>query len=63
MVANINPLDYVAIQNTLARYCLALDGKDFELLKQVFTADVDAIYPFGGQIKGVEKVAAAIKKR
>ena len=63
MVANINPLDYVAIQNTLARYCLALDTKDFDLLKQVFTEDVDTFYPFRGPIKGVENVAAAIKKR
>ncbi|KAK4544073.1 hypothetical protein LTR36_004571 [Oleoguttula mirabilis] len=59
-----NPLDYFAIQNTISRYCFALDSKDFDLLKQVFTEDVDSIYPFGrGQIQGVQNVAAAIKKR
>ena len=64
MAATINPLDYISIQNTIARYCLALDSKDFDLLKQVFTEDVDAIYPFRNQqIKGVQNVADAIKKR
>ncbi|KAF2719497.1 hypothetical protein K431DRAFT_251055 [Polychaeton citri CBS 116435] len=58
-----NPLDYFAIQNTISRYCIALDTKDFELLKQVFIDDVDTQYPFGGNIVGVESVAAAIKKR
>ena len=58
-----NPLDYVAIQNTLARYCIALDTKDFDLLRQVFTKDVDTIYPFRGPIKGVDAVADAIKER
>lgn len=58
-----NPLDYFAIQNTISRYCFALDTKDFDLLNQVFTQDVDSVYPFGGQIKGVQNVGAAIKKR
>ncbi|KAK5117901.1 hypothetical protein LTR85_008675 [Meristemomyces frigidus] len=58
-----NPLDYFAIQNTISRYCFALDTQDWELLKQVFTEDVDSVYPFGGSIKGVQNVAAAIKKR
>ncbi|KAK5129411.1 hypothetical protein LTR08_003267 [Meristemomyces frigidus] len=58
-----NPLDYPAISNTLARYCLALDTKDFALLHRVFTPDVHAIYPFGGHIQGVQPVADAIQKR
>ena len=58
-----NPLDYITIQNTLSRYCIALDTKDFNLLKQVFTEDCDTVYPFGGQIKGVQKVADAIQNR
>ncbi|KAK3114109.1 hypothetical protein LTR53_007894 [Teratosphaeriaceae sp. CCFEE 6253] len=58
-----NAIDYFAIQNTISRYCLALDTKDFELLKQVFTPDVDTIYPFGGQRKGVQSVADAIQNR
>ena len=58
-----NAIDYFAIQNCISRYCLALDTKDFELLKQVFTPDVDTVYPFGGQRKGVQSVADAIQKR
>ncbi|GAB7356846.1 hypothetical protein MBLNU459_g7719t2 [Dothideomycetes sp. NU459] len=39
---------YEAIRNTLARYCIALDRKDFTMLEKVFVKDVDAKYPFGG---------------
>lgn len=56
-------MDYIAIQNTISTYCFALDNKDFESLRQVFTEDVDTIYPFRGTIKGVQEVADAIKKR
>lgn len=58
-----NQFDRFAIQHTLARYCFALDNKDFDLLKEVFTAEVDTVYPFKGTIKGVNNVADAIKKR
>lgn len=58
-----NPSDYRAIQNTIAKYCFALDNKDFDSLEQVFTEDVDTIYPFRGTIKGVREVALAIKQR
>ncbi|KAK5167121.1 uncharacterized protein LTR77_007851 [Saxophila tyrrhenica] len=59
----VNPIDYIAIQNTIAKYCFALDEKNFDGLKDVFTEDVDTIYPFRGTIKGVATVADAIKKR
>lgn len=62
-MATPNAVDYVAIRNTIARYCIALDTKDFDLLKQVFTPDVDSKYPFKGSIKGVQNVADAIQKR
>lgn len=62
-MAQTNPIDYFAIRNTIAKYCVALDTQDWQLLRQVFTEDVDANYPFGGQIKGVQKVADAIKNR
>lgn len=55
--------DHEAIRNTLARYCVALDKKDFSLLETVFVADVDARYPFGGGIRGVKALADAITKR
>ncbi|KXT01613.1 hypothetical protein AC578_8015 [Pseudocercospora eumusae] len=57
-----NPLDYVAIQNTISTYCIALDTKDFALLRKVFTGDVDTIYPFA-EMKGVQVVAERIEKR
>jgi len=58
-----NAIDYIAIQNTVSRYCIALDTKNFDLLKQVFTEDVDTVYPFGGQRKGVQPIIDAISKR
>lgn len=61
-----NPLDYIAIQNTLARYCLALDTKNFALLREVFTSDVDARYSFLKQYDGardVDVLADAIRRR
>ncbi|CAK4033252.1 Hypothetical predicted protein [Lecanosticta acicola] len=57
-----SPLDYQAIRNTLARYCIALDTKDFTLLHQVFTQDVDADYPFSKH-NSVESLATAIENR
>ena len=59
----INPLDYIAIQNTIAKYCFALDSKDFGLLDSVFTEDITTVYPFRGESKGLRDIADAIKKR
>ncbi|KAH9829073.1 SnoaL-like domain, partial [Teratosphaeria destructans] len=56
------PFDYQAIRNTISLYCLALDTKDFALLPQVFTADVEAIYPIR-TATGVDALAGAIEKR
>ncbi|OCL00634.1 uncharacterized protein K441DRAFT_651620 [Cenococcum geophilum 1.58] len=59
-----NSLDHIAIQNTLARYCIALDDKDFAALSDVFVADCDAHYPIpGGDLKGVTAVQNAIQAR
>ncbi|KAF2440912.1 hypothetical protein P171DRAFT_523931 [Karstenula rhodostoma CBS 690.94] len=59
----VNPLDALAIQNTLARYCEALDTKNWPLLKKVFAEDVEADYPFHHSLRGVDGVAEAIEKR
>lgn len=60
----MNPLDYVAIQNTISRYCFALDTKDWALLEQVFLSDVNAKYPIGARsFDGLEPLSAAIQKR
>jgi ketosteroid isomerase-like protein len=59
-----NSIDYIAIQNVLARYCFALDTKDLAMLHQVLTPDIDAQYPFpGGDMQGIEAVIAVISKR
>ena len=48
----------LAIQNTISRYCLALDTHDFSILKQVFTTDVHADYsavsPQNKDIRGLD---------
>ncbi|KAF2854575.1 hypothetical protein T440DRAFT_415940 [Plenodomus tracheiphilus IPT5] len=59
----VNPLDLIAIQNVISRYCEALDSKDFETLANVFTPDVAANYPFNSNLQGIEAVSAAIQKR
>ncbi|KAK6439278.1 hypothetical protein LTR95_004514 [Oleoguttula sp. CCFEE 5521] len=56
-------VDYEAIRNTLSRYCIALDAKDFSLLDRVFTPDVVAKYPFGPALEGVEAIQAKISDR
>lgn len=59
-----NPIDYFAIQNVLARYCIALDTKDLNILSEVLTSDIDAKYPFpGGDMQGLEAVISVISKR
>ncbi|KAL5401575.1 hypothetical protein PMIN03_011410, partial [Paraphaeosphaeria minitans] len=58
-----NPLDALAIQNTLARYCEALDTKEWGLLAKVFTPDCEANYPFDHNLRGVDAVSEAIAKR
>ena len=59
-----NFLDHIAIQNTLARYCIALDDKDFAALSDVFVTDCETHYPFpGGDLKGVTAVQNAIQAR
>jgi hypothetical protein len=59
-----NSIDYIAIQNVLARYCFALDTKDLSTLSEVLTQDVDAQYPFpSGDMQGLDAVISTISKR
>lgn len=62
-MSHVNPLDHVAVQNVLSRYCQALDLKKFEMLQNVFLPDVVADYPFNSDLKGVEAVSKAIQNR
>jgi hypothetical protein len=62
-MAHVNPLDQLAIQNVLSRYCESLDTKVFGLLDKVFTPDVTADYLFNSDMKGVDTVRNAITNR
>lgn len=63
MSKSVNPLDTLAIQNVLSRYCEALDTGVFSLLDKVFTADTLADYPFNSDLKGLDAIRAAIQNR
>lgn len=59
-----NPFDYFAIQNTIARYCIALDNKNLDLLADIFAPDVHAKFPvLGKEINDVVTLAQTIEKR
>lgn len=62
-MSKTNPLDALAVKNVIARYCEALDTKDFTILEDVFMQNVSADYPFNSDLQGVEAVAKAIKNR
>ncbi|KAJ4984648.1 hypothetical protein SVAN01_09837 [Stagonosporopsis vannaccii] len=62
-MSRVNPLDVLAVKNVIARYCEALDTKDFMLLDDVFVQDVSADYPFNSDLQGVKAVAKAIQDR
>lgn len=62
-MSQINALDILAVKNVIARYCEALDTKDFTLLEDVFVKKVSADYPFNPDLQGVEAVAQAIENR
>lgn len=59
----VNQQDVLAVKNVIARYCEALDAKDFALLEEVFVQDVNADYPFNSDLQGVKAVAKAIANR
>lgn len=63
MTKPVNPLDTLAVQNTLSRYCEALDTKVFDLLDKVFTSETQADYPFNSNLDGVDNIRAAIQNR
>jgi len=55
-------LDYLAIQNVLSLYCVAVDSKSYNLLEEVFTDDVVAEYEFSS-LRGVDEVVRSIASR
>ena len=58
-----NPHNARAIQNTLSRYCEALDTKLFSLFDKVFVPDVVADYPFNSNLRGIDALRGAIQNR
>ncbi|KIW02027.1 uncharacterized protein PV09_06533 [Verruconis gallopava] len=58
--SDITAATLLAIQNTISRYCIALDTRDFSLLKQVFTedlrADYSAVSPQNRDIRGLDSL-------
>jgi hypothetical protein len=62
-MSHIASLDHLAVKNIIARYCEALDAKDFKVLESVFLPNVVANYPFNAELEGVDAVSAAIQKR
>jgi hypothetical protein len=59
----VNPLDNLAIQNTIARYCEALDTKQWPLLDKVFMPGATADYPFNNDLRGVDDIRNKIQNR
>lgn len=57
---DVSAATLLAIQNTISRYCLALDTHDFSILKAVFTADLQADYsavsPQNKDIRGLDSM-------
>ena len=57
--ASLNPED--SIRNTIARYPLAVDSKEFSTLSAVFTDDAYADYGQGvGVLEGLATIEAAL---
>lgn len=53
--------DRLDIADVLARYCVALDSRDWELLEQVFTPDATARYGRAGQPRGLPAIVAVVR--
>lgn len=53
--------DRLDIAEVLARYCVALDTRDWDLLQQVFAADAACDYGSVGSPQGIPAIAAAIR--
>lgn len=63
-VSTLNPVDYLAIKNTIARYCIALDSKDWQLLKtSVFHPDIQGDFPFDHDMRGADALLQRIQGR
>jgi hypothetical protein len=55
-----NPTDVNAIRETIARYSISIDTKDYNELYTVFTDDVVGEWPPLGVVHGVPAIISAI---
>lgn len=56
-MSSIDPADRQRIEDVLARYCFAIDGRDLDALREVFTADVEFDYGEGVGVRtGIEEL-------
>ncbi|WP_433496602.1 nuclear transport factor 2 family protein [Sphaerimonospora sp. CA-214678] len=53
--------DRLDIADLLARYCVALDGRDWDLLGQVFTEDAAAEYGSAGSPRGLPAIVEVVR--
>mgnify|MGYP002621366379 CR=1 FL=1 len=53
--------DRLDIADVLARYCIALDSRDWGLLDQVFTPDATAHYGRAGRPSGLPAIVAVVR--
>ena len=52
--------DRLGVLDTVTRYFTAIDRRDFELLRQVFTIDIDAVFEGTQVCGGVERLLAFV---
>lgn len=55
------PRDRLDIADLLARYCVALDSRDWGLLGQVFTEDATAEYGRAGSPRGLPAIVEVVR--
>ena len=52
--------DRIAILDTVTRYYTAIDRRDFEMLRRVFTTDIDAVFEGTQVCGGIERLLAFV---
>jgi hypothetical protein len=52
--------DRVGILDTVTRYFTAIDRRDFEMLRQVFTTEIDAVFEGTQVCGGIERLLAFV---
>ncbi|MEY9211787.1 nuclear transport factor 2 family protein [Thermobifida halotolerans] len=58
---NLSVQDRLDIADVLARYCVALDSRDWNLLERVFTPDAVAAYGRVGDPRGLPAIVGVVR--